>query len=238
MMSPRWPPHSTWRWPTSKASPAVPRNPPSHARRPLPHAVRAPPRRAPRPPPNARPAPRTPLRVRVSAYRGVRLDRRDRGRVARRRVLHRAPYEAGIGRHGVVSRHTRRRLHRLRLPALHPAGAHVGRLPRAAFGHHRGGADGGGPSRGRRRLDGGVPAARHAGAVGDRRRLRTARSSALDGGDRENSGRGKVAGPGDRATSRNLYRLSERWRWLPRLAVEAFPTVSFLFQLHEPASPL
>ncbi len=54
MMSPRWPRHSRWRWPTSKALPAL-RQPLSQAGRPLPLAVRAPPSRAASPPPNAKP---------------------------------------------------------------------------------------------------------------------------------------------------------------------------------------
>ena len=52
----RWPLHSTWRWPTSKALPAL-RQPLSQAGRPLPPAVRAPPSRAASPPPIAKPAP-------------------------------------------------------------------------------------------------------------------------------------------------------------------------------------
>ncbi len=50
---PRWPRHSRWRWPTSKALPAL-RQPPSRRDGRF-LAVRAPPSRAASPPPNAKP---------------------------------------------------------------------------------------------------------------------------------------------------------------------------------------
>ncbi len=112
-----------------------------------------------------------------------------RGRVACGRVLHRAPFQARLGGNGVDGRHTRRCVHRLRLPAVHVVGAHLRRLPRALGGAYRGGADRSGGSGGPGRPDDVVPADRHPGADGDRGRVRTARAPTRRRGDRQEFGR-------------------------------------------------
>ena len=76
-------------------------------------------------------------------------------------------------------------LHRGGLSALRMVGADAGRVPSAAPGAHRGGAGGRGVAGRRRHLDGQLPADRHAGADGHRRRIRTARSPARRRSDRE-----------------------------------------------------
>ena len=64
--------------------------------------------------------------------RDVRRDRRDRGGSACGRVLHRAPFQARLGRNGVGRGLARRGVHRLRLRAVRMVGAGGGRLPSAA----------------------------------------------------------------------------------------------------------
>ena len=63
--------------------------------------------------------------IRIPAHRCVRLDHRHRRGIARRGVLHRAPFEARVGRHGVGGRHPGGRLHRRRVPHLHADGGHL-----------------------------------------------------------------------------------------------------------------
>ena len=80
-------------------------------------------------------APRPPgtlVPVRLSARRDVGRDRGDRRGSARRRVLHRAPFQAEFGRDGVVGGRARRDVHRIHLPAVRAADADGGRLPPAA----------------------------------------------------------------------------------------------------------
>ena len=59
------------------------------------------------------------LLVRLPADRDVRRDRGDRRGTARRRLLHRAPFEVGLGRNRAGRRAAGRALHRLHLRALH-----------------------------------------------------------------------------------------------------------------------
>ena len=109
--------------------------------------------------------------VRLPAHRDVGRHSGDRRGHARRRVLHRAPFQAELCRDRAVGCPARRGLHRLDLPAVHADVADRRRLPHAARGADRGCAGGSGVAGRSRHFDGQLPAGRHAGADGHGRRL-------------------------------------------------------------------